>query len=73
MPFDIYGFLTCDPNKEVGVIRPKAMPVIFTEQDEIDIWMRAEWEEAAGLQRPLPDGAFIEVARGNKYDGNVST
>jgi len=28
---DLYGFLTCDPNAEVGAIHPKAMPVILTE------------------------------------------
>ena len=67
---DLYGFLTCEPNKEVGAIHPKAMPVILTEPDEIDTWMRAEWDVASALQRPLPDGALREVARGERSDGN---
>ena len=33
---DLYGFLTTDPNKEVGALHPKAMPVILTTVEEID-------------------------------------
>ena len=27
---DLFAFLTTEPNKEVGAIHPKAMPVILT-------------------------------------------
>ncbi|KAA8431269.1 SOS response-associated peptidase, partial [Acetobacter sp. DmW_125123] len=42
--------------REVGAIHPKAMPVILTQPDELDVWMNAPAEEALGLQRPLSDG-----------------
>lgn len=68
---DLYAFLTTDANNEVGAIHPKAMPVILTTEDEIDIWMNASWEDAKVLQRPLPDGALQIVGRGGKSDGKA--
>jgi putative SOS response-associated peptidase YedK len=38
---DIFAFLTTEPDKIVGSIHPKVMPVILTTREEIDIWMTA--------------------------------
>lgn len=64
----LYGFLTTEANGVVGRIHPKAMPVILTTAQEMDIWMRAPWGEAAALQRPLGDQALAIVTKGKKTD-----
>ena len=38
----------------MGAVHPKAMPVILTQSDELDVWMNAPVAEALCLQRPIP-------------------
>ncbi|MDX8355278.1 SOS response-associated peptidase [Cognatiyoonia sp. IB215182] len=65
---NLFGFLTTEANADVGAIHPKAMPVILTAMDEVELWLHADTEQALSLQRPLPDGMLQIVGRGCRQD-----
>jgi putative SOS response-associated peptidase YedK len=68
---DLFGFLTTEPNAEVAMIHPQAMPAILTTEEERETWLRAPWSEACALQCPLPDRSLQVVLRGVKQDGEM--
>jgi putative SOS response-associated peptidase YedK len=67
---ELFGFLTCPPNREVAPVHPKAMPVILTKPEEWRLWLTAPAADALRLQRPLADGMLQIVAEGVREDAH---
>ncbi|WP_327437629.1 SOS response-associated peptidase family protein [Sinorhizobium meliloti] len=60
--------LTCEANSVVKPIHPKAIPIILTESEEIELWLTADWKDAKALQRPFPAEAMTLLPVGQQTE-----
>ncbi len=63
---ELFAFATCKANDLVGPIHRKAMPVMLTTREEVDIWMNADWREATKLAKPFAVEKMMIVDRAKK-------
>lgn len=57
----LFAFLTTEPNAVVRPIHPKAMPVILTSREEVEVWLTTDWRETRALTGPLADEDLVPV------------
>lgn len=65
--FNLFAFLTTEPNDVVAPIHPKAMPVILRPSD-YETWLTAPADEAVQLQLPFPASDMHLAFTGAKED-----
>jgi putative SOS response-associated peptidase YedK len=51
---EVYSFLTTTPNPLVEIINHERMPVLLSEPDEFETWLKGTPNEAMALARPYP-------------------
>ena len=72
---ELFSFLTTDANAIVAPIHPKAMPVILTTPEEVDLWLAAEARTAktavgkhASHCRAWREGGWrLSITRANRH------
>ncbi|MEJ0093340.1 MAG: hypothetical protein WDN46_07860 [Methylocella sp.] len=64
----LFSFLTTQLSDVVRPIHAKAIPVLLTTPEKWDTWLGGSVDEAAPLQRPLPNEKLRIVGTGQKAD-----
>ena len=54
LDLEVYAFLTTTPNPLVATINHERMPVLLTQQEECETWLKGTTEEALALAREYP-------------------
>ena len=55
----LYCILTTEPNATVAPIHDKAMPVLLTTAEDVNVWLNGTLEDALKLQKPQPDEVIV--------------
>jgi putative SOS response-associated peptidase YedK len=69
---ETYAFLTTTPNSLVATINHERMPVILTNEEEFDTWLRGSAEEAFALARAYPPEQMRIVQEGYYKEDRVA-
>jgi putative SOS response-associated peptidase YedK len=66
---ETYSFLTTTPNSLVSTINHERMPVLLTQEEEFETWLRGTPDEAFALAREYPPKQMRIVREGfDKHD-----
>ena len=66
---ETYSFLTTTPNSLVATINHERMPVLLTQEEEFETWLRGSPDEAFALAREYPPKQMRIVREGfDKHD-----
>jgi putative SOS response-associated peptidase YedK len=61
--YNVFAFLTCEPNSVVKPVHPKAMPVILLPED-YERWLTGTYDDIVGLQAPFPSQLTVMAPSG---------
>ena len=59
-----YAFLTTTPNAVVRPVHPSRMPVMLSNEDDMQMWLEGSPEHAFGLARPYADDGMSVLQAG---------
>jgi putative SOS response-associated peptidase YedK len=69
---EVYSFLTTTPNPLVETINQERMPVLLTEDEEFETWLKGTPAEALTLARPYPAERMRIVQEGYEKEDQLA-